>query len=457
MVEVVYRYGRLYKVQKWLSRWAVIMLSAMLVACGGSSAGNSAEPLPPAVVQPPENPTVLAINALWDDTVSAYLQQDLWAPSNMYDAGLVLMLPLEYAFQIQPNQAMQDDFHDFYARFLPEFDASLDTNDLSRFQFYYVLVRYLAFTQQAGWDQEQQLLYDKLLDDFDYIWFEEHLTSRFGGEVNRSEILQQKLNNIGNSSPKYVRATVDLEFFGFAIAAEIAAIQRMAGQEVSVTVQHMLDLAVATFRQEVTATAAGWLYQPGQWDDYIDTMYAGHDILATDLEPAPVPGIATDSSHSHRMPLWLVSLASGFDAGSEERAYFESLRDGFQSQFMEVVYVAPSDDFPGPRMTNYMDGHNGIYRYRYHDNTDLKLGYDAYNLSGTLLVGYYPFMKNTQLANAYAELSFPLSDAILESYLGLLGQGGTPDRTRAFILTDYYQFGQAELYALIASLMSEEG
>lgn len=454
MTDVIVRQSGLMSVQKRLLHLlTVIFFSVVLSACGGSSSGSeptTPTPTPPPVT-PPVNPTVTAINTLWPETVSAYMQEELWASYNMYDAGLALMLPLEYAFVIEPNEQHQQDFHDFYARYLPEFDASLTTNNLSRFQFLYVMVRYLAFTQATGWDQEQQSLYDKLLSHFDYMWFEEE-TLQAGNQGTRSEILQQKLNNIGQSSPKYLRATIDLEFYGFAIAAEIAAMQRQAGQDVSITVQHMLDLALATFQQEVTNTDAGWLYQPGQWDDYVDYIYAGHDTLTTDLQPAPIAGIATDSSHSHRMPLWLLSLANGFVVGSEERTYFESLSAGFESQFMEVVYLAPSADFAAPRMTNYMDGNNGIYRYRFHDDPNLKLGYDAYNLSGTLLVGFYPYMKNAQLRDAYVQLSFPLADDILNLYLGL---GGTPDTSRAFIITDYYLLGQAEIYALIASLMAE--
>ncbi|UAA39642.1 hypothetical protein KIH87_04600 [Paraneptunicella aestuarii] len=417
-----------------------------VVACGGGD-GSSSDPIPNP--PPTKNPAVEAIEQLWPTTVGDYLEQDLWSPINIYDAGVVLMLPLEYAFHIDNNASLQIQFHDFFERYLAEFDTGLDTNDLSRFQFYYVLARYLAYTQDSGWNSVQQELYSKLLADFNFVWLEED-TAQAGNAGTRVEIIQQKLNNIGNASPKYTRATIDLELFGFAIAGELAAMQRKDGQTLHVAVQEMLQLAYANFQQEVAYTSNGWLYQPGQWDDYVDYLYAGNTELSENLEPSPVPGIATDSSHSHRMPLWLLSLAKGFPEGSEEREYFEGLSEGFESQFMSVVYVPSSAEFSGPRMTNFMDGNNGIYRYRFHNNPELKLGYEPYNLSGTLLTGFYPFMYNTQLRQEYADLTFPLSDTTLQLYLGL---GGTPDVERAFQLPDYYAEGYAQVYSLIASLM----
>lgn len=431
---------------------SALCLSVFLVSCGGSSSTPTAPVTPPPVEPPPPppDPAITAIETLWPETVTPYLAQELWRNENMYDAGLALMLPMEYAFQTADDANLQAEFHDLFARYLPQYQASSDNNFLSRHQFHYAMVRYLKYSLD-DWGDTQQALYDNLLADFQFDWFEEE-TLQLSYEGTRDNIMEQKLAGIGQTSPKFRRTTIDAEFYAFSIAGELAQIQRARGEAIATPVQAMLDLAFLNFQQEVVFTNTGWLYQPGQWEDHPDYIYAGHDILTPDLEPFPVAGIATDSSHSHRMPLWLTSIQFGFEPDSNQHNYFAELRAGFESQFMEVVFLPSSQDFAAPRMTNYMDGWNGIYRFRFHNIPSLKLGYEPYNLSGTLLTGYYPFMYNAALQEEYRSLSFPLEDTIQNLYLGL---GGTPDPTRAFNNTEYYLTGFAEVYARIAAVMSE--
>lgn len=430
---------------------SALCLSIFLISCGGGSSGTPITPEPPEPPAPAPDPTITAIETLWPETVTPYLAEPLWLNHNMYDAGLALMLPIEYAFQTSDDTALQAEFHQFFERYLPEYQNNADNNYLSRHQFHYAMVRYLKYSLN-DWGETQQTLYDNLLADFQFEWFEEQAL-QLSYEGTRDNIMEQKLAGIGQTTPKFRRTTIDVEFYAFSIAGELAQIQRARGEELSAPVQDMLNLAFLNFQQEVVHTSEGWLYQPGQWEDHVDYIYAGHDTLSDDLTPFPVPGIATDSSHSHRMPLWLTSIQLGFEPESDQYAFFAELREGFESQFMEVVFLPSSDDFTAPRMTNFMDGSNGIYRYRFHDIPTLKLGYEPYNLSGTLLTGYYPFMYNAALQEEYRNLSFPLEDDIQNLYLGL---GGTPDPDRAFNNTQYYITGFAELYAKIASIMTEQ-
>jgi len=433
---------------------SALFFSLFLISCGGGSSSTPTNPTTPQPPTPPPtpapDPAVTAIETLWPQTVTPYLAQELWRNENMYDAGLALMLPIEYAFQTADNSDFKADLHNFYQRYVAEYQANAENNFLSRHQFHYAMVRYLKYSMD-DWGDAQQTLYTNLLADFQFDWFEEE-TLQLSYEGTRDNIMEQKLAGIGQTTPKFRRTTIDAEFYAFSIAGELAQIQRALGEEVSTPVQNMLDLAFLNFQQEVVQTAQGWLYQPGQWEDHVDYIYAGHDTLTDDLTPFPVAGIATDSSHSHRMPLWLTSIQLGFEASSNQHSFFAELREGFESQFIDVVFLPSSDDFAAPRMTNFMDGWNGIYRYRFHDIPSLKLGYEPYNLSGTLLTGYYPFMYNAALQEEYRNLSFPLGDDIQNLYLGL---GGTPDPSRAFNNTEYYTSGFAELYANIASLMTE--
>ena len=130
----------------------------------------------------------------------------------------------------------------------------------------------------------------------------------------------------------------------------------------------------------------GWLFQAGLWSDHPDYAQAGRVADSPGPAPAPVPGIGEDASHSHRLPLWLTSLAEAYPPGSEPRAYYLRLRTGLARQFQRAVLTAPVAGFPGYRTTNYMDGHNGLYRWGY-PTIGPDDGYRPYELSGTFLLG----------------------------------------------------------------------
>lgn len=433
-----------------------VSTALMLTACGGSGSESTA-PTPPQVTPepppPPAPPTRLQrVENLWPTVIPTYIELVPWEPQNIYDSGHVLMLPVEYAFAMGGNAQMQQDLHAMFSDYLQAFDASLETNILSRFQFFYLVTRYLSLTQEQGFSADQQALYDRILEHLLFVFFEDSTRHAFSNIGTLAEVVQSKLDNKGQPVPLLRRVTTDLEFHGFAVAAEFAAMQRAATGEVTPEIQTILDLTYDTFQSEVVFTDSGWLYQPGQWEDFMDYQYAGHDIIQAELQPLPVAGIATDSSHSHRMPLWLLSQERAYPDGDPRKEYYQMLSAGFTEQFMTVVYRAPDEDFPAPRMTNYMDGHNGLYRYRQNDAPHLKLAYEAFNLSGTLLISFFPFMYNEELASAYENLEFPLREDIATLYEGL-GPAIDPDSS-AVTLPTYHDNGFAEMNAIIASLMT---
>lgn len=433
-------------------RISSLLLLFGLLSCGGGSSSTS--PTPPVVEPPSPEPPVVTkeqrIQSLWEQTISPYMAGELWDPINIYDAGHALMMPLHYAFETTDDAALQQEFHSFFSRYNDAFEASLETNDQSRLQFYYVISRYFSLIKDDTWSPAQQALYEKVLADLDFLW-NTKFASQLGASGNgRKEILQWKLDNIGQVSPKYRRATFDIEFNMFTVAADLAAVQRSRNGDVSEFINDVINMAYVTFQQEVQFTTTGWLYQPGQWEEFEDYLYAGHTEVVEGLEPSPIQGIATDSSHSHRMPLWLLSLREAFPEASDESVYFDELYEGFGTQFMDVVFVPQSSDFPSIRMTNYMDGHNGVYRYRFHNEPDIKLGYDPYNLSGTLMISFYPFLYNTELAEQYDAITFPLPDEVVELYQGL---GPAREANEFVTVPNLFTNGYAEVYSLMASLM----
>ncbi len=434
-----------------LIRVSCLVMLFGLISCGGGS--SSTPPAPPVEPPNPEPPVVTKaqkIETMWAQTIAPYMAGDLWTPINIYDAGHALIMPLHYAFEIADDTTMQQDFHDFFSRYNTAFDDALDTNDQSRMQFHYVASRYFSLIKDEEWSASQESLYNKVIQDLDFLWNVKFASQLGVSGDGRREILQWKLDNIGLVTPKFRRATFDIEFNMFTVGADIAAVQMHRDGELSPLIADIRDMALATFQQEVQFTSTGWLYQPGQWEEFEDYLYAGHTQVVEGLEPSPVQGIATDSSHSHRMPLWLISLKEAFPADSEQYAYFEELHEGFRTQFMDVVFVPQNDDFPSIRMTNYMDGNNGVYRYRFNEQPDIKLGYDPYNLSGTLMISFYPFLYDVELAQAYDNVSFPLPDNVVELYQGL---GPAREANEFVTVPNLFTNGYAEVYSLMASLM----
>jgi len=167
-----------------------------------------------------------------------------------------------------------------------------------------------------------------------------------------------------------------------------------------------------------------WLFQPGVWIDHPDYAYSGWSEIKPNLKKKPVSGIAWDTSHFHRFPLWLISLQKAYKEEPEKAKFFQELRKGLAAQFFEKVLVAPSTEFPNYRTNNFMDSYNGIYRYGY-PTLGKGRGYGPYELSGTMLLGWWSFLPGENVKNVYCYISsrFPLSEREIKIYLG-------PDTTR---------------------------
>jgi len=390
------------------------------------------------------------IRNLWLKTITPYTDFNLWEPERIYDAGHVLMVPMEYAFVINQDPLLQQDFHELFNRYDDQFESILENNHLSRFQFYYTVLRYLNYLDSEQWEATHLSLFNKIKKDFLFHWYEREQSNWGVSGKGRVEIIEWKIENKGTSNPMFRRATIDLEYYGFAIAAELFHLSRVHQLEIENKVFEVVKLARQVFELEVEYNSSGWLYHPGQWEDYEHYLYAGHYFAEENLAPSPISGIAIDSSHSHRMPLWLASLQKAFTQNSDGYHYFQTLIDGFKEQFLNIAFVPSNSDFYGPRMTNYIDGNNGLYRYKYHNNPELKLAYEPYNLSGSLFISFYPFMYDERLAKEFAQLSFPLPDETIELYQGL---GPTQDTENFISFPNYFHNGFAELYSLIAAKM----
>lgn len=217
----------------------------------------------------------------------------------------------------------------------------------------------------------------------------------------------------------YHRAIVDEEHYCFAIAADLVELSSMRDEAPPAAAASAVQLADQVYRREgIFTPTGGWLFQPGVWTEHPDYAYAGTEKISKDMAQSPVPGIAPDTSHSHRMSRWLQSLAAV--PGSLNRdAMYSGILGGLERQFFETVLVRPTTDFAGYRTTNFMDGHNGVYRWDY-PALGKNNGYGPFELSGTLCYGWWAFLGTPRSRDLYRGISetFPLAGEVVETYVG---------------------------------------
>jgi len=311
--------------------------------------------------------------------------------------------------------------------------------------------QYLKLVAGKGdWGDIQDALYDEIVAVLLVEWFEAEAVNygglRFDGMRDR---LRGKLNAV-DMIPEYAKAVFDEEFFGLAILSDLYAIDQRNVPEVFAEI---LQLGYDVYLLEGVEVGDGWLFQPGIWSDYPDYRYAGHDFIAPDLDEFIIEDIATDSSHFHRMPLWLLSMRDAYAEERPEWLFFDALYTRLLRQFEDVMYTPSSTEFPAPRVSNYTDGRNGIYRYEY-DTVGSDRGYGPYQLSAvTLPLGWYVFLGSGRLIEDYSTLPFPLPEEVVELYVG-----PNTTRTRHPLVRwpDYFTNGFAELHVLMAITLSQE-
>jgi hypothetical protein len=359
---------------------------------------------------------------LWDATVRPLLTQDLWSDSSAYNAAHFLMVPLHAAFSVR-DAARQTEFAAHFTRFLSNgFDSpGSRTNRLVRLQYLYFASRFVVLAAESGrTDLIPTGLVDRLYNLLEWVWARDTAFGwdrAFPGGVR--ERLEWKLT-ARNPARGYYRAIVDAERFLFGIAADLRHYERATGrmQSRSTVVLEVLSAALRSFEQRgVPQPDGGWLFQPGVSTDYPDYAYAGQPAIIAGMARALVPGIAEDASHSFRMALLLTSLIGAYAHGEATRAYYQDIRRRLARQLLGHVLVPPSADFPGYRITNFMDGRNGVYRWGYR-NRGPEWGYGPYEVSGSFLMGWWSFLADSAVTAVYRGIaeSFPLSAPVLSLY-----------------------------------------
>lgn len=427
----------------------IVICLFFVVACSGSSTEE-------VVIEPSLAKTnVENINELWSTTVTPLLSQDLWTDRDKYDAAHILMQPMHYAF-LNQDSAKIKEFDEFFNQLDLFFDNAISDNRVSDTQFMYFVSEYLVLKQSTGSVNGSTLsVYSKLeawlvnfMNSPAWLWARppfDTVPQRMTWKLNTKDV-----------DFSYYRAVFDEDLHSYAALANLAFLANSGFFTTSS--QEFSDLVVLTtpqikqileqeivLQQEVDAKGnRAWLFQPGVWWQHPEYSYAGNAQLAQGLAIMQVDGIATDSSHMHRWPLWLKAFKRAFFSEPNTQDYISGLELGLALQFNDKVYVPAVQGVATPRMTNFFDGHNGVYRYNF--STTQNSGYGPYQLSGSLYIGWYGSLDSAEQFQADIEALLKNGYSLSDSELAVLvGPNTTRERNPLFVWPDYFTNGMAEL------------
>lgn len=390
--------------------------------------------LPIAFSQSSHNPVPAGVDdlrPLWAAVVQPVLQQDIRSGEQAQTFGTTMMIPLHSAFHLRDEQ-WERSFADHFSRMVTNFSA-LPAEDLGRLQYLYVASQFLVLAKDSGkQDLIPRTLPGLLYTDILNVWTKKPAwqwgRAPFPGGVRERTLWKLSARQLPKN---YYRAITDVDFFVFAIAGDLKSfITDPAEVRVwSPTLDDILSIARRTFSQEVVfQSGGGWLFQPGVWSDHPEYQYAGNSEIRSSMRPAPIRDISADSSHTLRFPLWLTSLMRAYPPDSADYRYYEGLRSGLEKQLFNKVLVKPSESFPCYRMTNFMDGTNGVYRWNY-ASVGEGSGFGPYGLSSSLLQGWWALLGTDRIRAVYrdAAASFPWPKQCVEVYLGPTTPKGHPE------------------------------
>lgn len=355
---------------------------------------------------------------IWTQCVQPLLDKTPWA-TNPYDSGHELMLPLHAAFLLNVPE-WQKAFADNMQRMCNSDPAWNGKDPLSRFHYLFLASRFLVLANQTGHS------------DFIPVKLPGYLRT----EVERTWRLSDAPNYAGapfkggrrerilwiESSPRtphaYYTIVQDLDFFLASVAADLKSAARLSKLSTDLMLDDVLQVSYRVFKKVLVFTPeGGMVVQPDAWRDHPDMLYAGQSSKRAGMPQRPLDKATWDISHSHRFPLWLTSLVNAFPQSSTQRSFFEEARRRLTHQMMTKVLREPTPDFPAWRTTNYLDGSNGVYRWGY-ANLGSSLGYGPYELSGTLTLGWWVFLKDASVQSMYRDQlkRIPYSQRVIDIY-----------------------------------------
>jgi hypothetical protein len=380
--------------------------------------------MPACAVQVPVPVVQLDQDVLWAGTASLWLARPLWRDKASYSGGAMLMVPLHAAYGAgDPDQIreFQVHFQALAAAWIGD-AAALDPVPLDQLQYLYLASQFLGLEQrrESGrawpWTRLESLMAQRIA----WYWREAPAIHWSGKTfTGMRERVAWKLGP-APAAQGFHKGINDDELFLFAIAGDLARLLDQRGAPRPPFLDEILASARAVYGQLGRfGRDGGWLFQPGVWSDHPDDRYAATEQKPPDQVPAPVPGLSWDSSHSHRFPLWLRSLRDAEARGGPGWMAYDRMLHGLTWQFVHRVLVPPGPGAPYYRLTNYLDGRNGLYRWN-SGRLGTGQGYGPFELSGTFLLGWWSFLDAPEIRKAYAYLAehWPPGREAMDTYAG---------------------------------------
>lgn len=392
--------------------------------------------------------------ALYEQTVSVLLKEDLWTERDMYDAAHYLMVPMYYVF-CSGNSEKIAEFHQFFARFFEDirgndtygFTEQAPSVDLM--QFYYFCCEYLRLCALTGeFSSAPDGLYDYLYRQVEYLYTE--IPGKWNSEKNYLTRAEQILSH--KEYPySYYSALSDVDLFPLASLCDLRVVAKIWNLEDTRLLQKAARLAYRIFTDTtlITETAGGgYLFQAGVWKDYSDYAYSGNAEITPDIQPQIREDIVGDTSHFTRQALWLTSFQQAQEY-QEQYDLFQTRRKQLANQFVNYVihYVDGM-----PLATTFMDGTCGVYRYSYDTEG---IGLQGYSLSGTLMLGWWAFLEDSRIERIYCDMlsQFPMSAGMENPYFDYTT---VREQNPFFDMDTAFDNGMMECMVMLASKLGTE-
>lgn len=370
------------------------------------------------------------IHRLWSANIDPPLWTKIQSSDQAYNIGQEFIVPLHAAFRFR-DDAWERTFSGHFSRLVSD-PSVLPSVVLSRLEYLYLASQFVVLARQN--DRQDLIapgLPEMLFAEISKYWRTEPAW-QWGQSPLRGGIRERILWKLSHrkAEKSYYRAMVDDDLFLLAMAADLKAYRGTPEQvqKWSPTLDEILAIAFKVYSEEgVSQPGGGWLFQPGVWADHPEYQYVGNLAIHPGMSPAPVRGIAADSSHSMRFAAWLTSFVQAYPPDSDAHRFYSGLREGLEKQFFEKVLIQPSGERPCYLLNNFMDGSNGVYRWNY-SSVGSGNGYGPYGLSGSLLLGWWSLLDTQRIREVYAvsAKTFPWPHECLDLYLAPTTTGSHP-------------------------------
>lgn len=388
---------------------------------------------------------------LYNDTVIALLEQELWTSRDAYDASHYLMVPMFYAFR-SGESSLIEAYARFFARFAEEVgsgtSAFTSIGDLDKLQFHFFATQFMVLCALHG----RQELVPAVLPELsqrcaEYVLYD--VPSNWGVEPSYEYHIQTVLSG-KQYSRQYYSMIDDFTLFSLGILCGPHIYHSESNLPVSRTEEQAREDAYQLFASPLLNTTTaddGWLFQVGVCSDYGDFAYAGNPSITEGIEPCVKEDIVADSSHFHRMPLLLATFGLA-QTEYERQALFLQRRAQLSNQLINHVLQEVDGHW---LTTTFMDGTNGVYRYSY--NTE-GVGLEGYALSGTFLMGWWSLLADDRVSEVYRDIlpTFPMAGDRSNPYYDY---ATTRERNPFFDASSAFDTGMLECTVLCAARLGE--